>query len=156
MKKILLIFGFICLIVSVYAQNQATVKDEGGIKSFTYTGAASDTVNGAAGSAYVYWDMKAMKKAYLYVCEAEIDEISGDASAYAVLEGSNDNSHWNYIDTLGTTALLNSAVSVDGTVLSSDLSTGVLWRYLRVKLTESTTGVWDFNYIIFRAVGKNE
>jgi hypothetical protein len=154
MKKILLIFGFICLIVSVYAQNQATVVDRGNVKEFTYTGAASDTVNGAAGSAYVYWE-PGFKEQYLYHIEAELDEISGSANGFAVLEYSNDNSHWNLIDSLTTVNTSTEAQSDDGTVMITDL-TGIIAKYLRVKVTESTTGEWDINYIIVRMVGKNE
>jgi hypothetical protein len=149
MKKLIL---FLALIASVALVN---AQDFSASKYFMYTGTASDTVNGSSDAEYITWIVN-RPDLYFYQVEAEIDEISGSATAYVILQASNDNSHWNEIDTLGLFTTGVEAMTADGTVYIGDLSTGVAWRYMRTKLVISTTGKWDYNYVIFRAVGKND
>lgn len=118
-----------------------------------YVGLAGDTaVNGT--NSVITWVVP-RNDVYLYRVEAELDEISGSANGIAILQGSLNGSDFFEIDTLASTAGVE-AQSADATVYIQDLSTGVLWRYLRIIQNVSTTGKWDLNYLRFRAVGKIE
>jgi len=155
MKKLMFLFVFALFTFVANAQNQAKPVNEGDAKYFSYTGSATtDTVNSATGYSYVYWNV-GLDNVYLYTISATIHEISGSATAQVTLEGSNEGVNWYLVDTLQTFNTQTEAQSATGTVVYSDLSTGLLWKQLRAKLTISTTGVWYFDYIRFRAVGKN-
>jgi hypothetical protein len=143
-------------ILAVLAIGMIATAQDFNLKTYlSYTGVASDTVNGSSDYEYVTWQVL-QDGLYYYQVEAEIDEISGSATAYVQLEGSNDNSHWNLIDTLATYSGGTEAVTADNTVYLGDLSTGVMWRYLRTKLFISTTGKWDYNYVIVRIAKKED
>lgn len=161
MKKLFVFLALIALVASVNAQYRVHTSDMftvSGDMTSKYIGQASDTVNGESDAEYITFKMN-FDGPYLYQVQADLDEISGSATAQAILEGSNDNSHWVVIDSLATYG--KSTIDVqpladDGTVYIGDVSTGAIWKYLRVKLVISTTGKWDFNYLIVRAVGKND
>ena len=97
---------------------------------------------------------------YLYRVDVTLDEVSGTATVYAILQGSHDYVNWTEVDTLASAAGTE-AVTADGNVFLTDLSTGMCWRYLRVKLCSTATGataasIWHYDYVIFRAVAKTE
>ena len=148
MKKLIFLLAFAIVAIAANAQ---WFKPNSGYG--LYTGQAADTaVSGTAKS--ITWAVN-LNRQYLYQVEAEIDELSGSASAIVILYGSNDNSHYYEIDTLATTFTGTEAQTADGTVGLQDLSTGVAWRYLKLTLSLSTTGKWDYNYVICRTVGKS-
>lgn len=120
---------------------------------YQYTGVTGDTaVSGT--NATVSWVVP-RSDLYLYRVECEIDEISGSANAIVILQGSMNNSTWFEVDTLAGEDAVE-AQTADGYVFLEDFTTGLMYRYLRVTMILSTTGKWDYNYIRFRAVGKNE
>lgn len=161
MKKLFVFLALIALVASVNAQYRVSTSDMftvSGDMPVKYTGQASDTVNGSSDAEYITFKMN-FDGPYLYQVEADLDEIDGSADGQAILEGSNDNSHWTVIDSLatyGASTIDVQPLSADGTVYIGDVSTGAIWRYLRVKLVISADGKWDFNYLIVRAVGKND
>ena len=153
MKKILSVIFLFALVASAFGQVMTTTLDFSAKSYYEYTGAAGDTaVSGT--DYYVYWGVP-RTDLYLYRVEAELDEISGSANGIAILQGSLNGMDWTEIDTLANTAGTE-AQSADATVFIQDVSTGVLWRYMRLVGHVSTTGKWDLNYLRFRAVGKNE
>jgi hypothetical protein len=117
-----------------------------------YTGQTGDTAISGT-NASVSWKVN-IDKLYFYQVEASLDEITNGANSIAILYGSNDNTTYYEIDTLATTFTGTEAQSADGVVGLQDLTTGVMWRYLKVTQILSTTGKWDFDYIKVRTVGK--
>jgi hypothetical protein len=145
MKKVILLLLFaIGMIASAQSFNSKIY--------YEYTGVAGDTAISGTDAA-VSWQVL-RNDIYLYRVEVELDEISGSANGIAILQGSLNNSDWFEIDTLANTSGTE-AQTGDATVLIEDLSTGVVWRYMRIIVNVSTTGKWDVNFIRFRAVGKN-
>lgn len=153
MKRLIVFLAFVALIVSVKAQVMTTSLDFSAKHYYEYTGTTADTaVSGT--DAYIYWGVP-RTGIYLYRVEAELDEISGTANGIAILQGSLNGMDWFEVDTLANTAGTE-AQSADATVYLQDLSTGVIWRYMRLVVNVSTTAKWDVNYVRFRAVGKLE
>lgn len=153
MKRVLSFIALIALVAGVNAQVMTTALDFSAQSYFEYTGVAADTAISGT-DAYVYWAVP-RQDLYLYRVEVELDEISGSANGIAILQGSLNGMDWTEIDTCANSAGTE-AQSGDATVLLQDVSTGILWRYLRIVANVSTTGKWDINYIRFRAVGKND
>ena len=154
MKKLFILVSLLFAVIAINAQVRTAAVDFSAVSYFEYTGVAGDTmVNGT--NTTIDWAVP-RGDIYLYYVEAELDEISGSANGIAILQGSLNGQDFVEIDTLGTVVTGVEAQSADGTVMISDLSTGVVWRYLRLVGNVSTTGKWDINYIRFRAVGKND
>ncbi len=154
MKKMItmLAFAFVAFAASAQIPANSTL-DFTAKYYYEYTGLAGDTAVSGTNSV-ITWVVP-RNDLYLYRVEAELDEISGSANCIAILQGSINGSDFFGIDTLANTSGVE-AQSADATVLIQDLSTGVLWRYLRIVQSLSTTGKWDINYLRFRAVGKME
>lgn len=147
MKRFIVLFSILAIGMIASAQSFNS-------KSYyQYTGVTGDTAISGT-NATVSWQVP-RNDLYLYRVEVELDEISGSASAIAIVQGSMNNSDWFEIDTAANTSATE-AQTADGTVFLEDVSTGIMWRYLRVTVILSTTGEWDIDYIRFRAVGKNE
>lgn len=150
MRKTIL---FVSLLFAVLIANAADPR----FTASTYyrlTGVAGDTAVSGTNKA-ITWAVN-QNKLYYYQVEATIDETSGSASAIVILAGSNDNVNFYECDTLATTFTGTEAQTADGTVGLQDLTTGVAWRYMRATLILSTTGTWHYDYLVFRAVAKND
>lgn len=153
MRKLISMLIFAVVAIAVNAQVMTTALKFSAKSYFEYTGVAADTAIGGT-DCYVTWGVP-REDIYLYRVEAELDEITNGANGIAILQGSLNGMDWFEVDTLAATTGVE-AQSEDATVYLEDLSTGVVWRYMRLVLNISTTGKWDFNYIRFRAVGKND
>lgn len=94
-----------------------------------YTGTAADTVQGTNSITKV---VKVNKPyIYLYNVTVDIDTLAGggDEAISCILAGSNDNIFYTTITDV------TYAATADTTFNYSDVSTGVLWRFLRLTLT---------------------
>ena len=81
----------------------------------------------------------------LYSIQVSLDSISGTPTESWVLAGSLDNSNWNTITTVTW-----AGTSSDTTFYYTDISTGVLWPYMRVMGTESGTAKAQLTKLIGR------
>jgi hypothetical protein len=150
MRKTILFVG---LLFAVLIANAADPKFTASTY-YKYTGVAADSAAYPA-TAAITWAVN-QNKLYYYQVEASLDERSGSASGICILAGSNDNVTFYECDTMATTFTGTEAQTADGIVGLQDLTTGVAWRYMRATLHVSTTGTWDFNFLVFRAVAKND
>lgn len=153
MKKLITLIGFV-LVVSMGMNAQVLTSNvDFGVKDYKeYTGVAGDTaISGSDADIIIGVNRGDL---YLYRIEADIDEITNGADAYPILWGSLNGNDWAVIDTLSSAG--DKSLSADATVSLQDVSTGVLWRYLKLGLKLSTTGKWDIDYIRVKLVGKND
>jgi len=152
MKKLFLLIALLASVAFVNAQ------DFDMVDYYRYTGSSTlDTIATQYGTDFVAWQVK-RNDLYLYRVSATLDEVSGSATTYAILQGSNDYVNWYEVDTLASTAGTE-AVTVDGTVFLTDLSTGIAYRFLRVWLCSTASGataasIWHFDYVGCRLVRK--
>lgn len=156
MKKIIFFFALLFTMYTINAQSTAYPRNESGAKVFHYTATAADTLNGSTGR-YITWE-PGFNKMYLPTVQVGIHELNGSATAYVLIEGSNDNVTYYLLDSCTTTLVSGTeGVSAEAnTLIYQDLSTGVSWNYLRARAVLSTTGRWHFDMLDFRAVGKND
>jgi hypothetical protein len=150
MRKLILL---VCLLIAVLAANAADPRFTASTY-YKYTGLTADSASSGA-DASITWGVN-QNKLYLYQVEVSMDERSGSANGITILYGSNDNVTFYEIDTLATNFTGTEAQTVDGIVGLQDLTTGVAWRYMKATMHVSTTSTWDFNFIVFRAVAKND
>lgn len=154
MKRMLFIVGLVFVVISINAQVRSTATKFSAKNYYEYTGVTGDTI--LDGTTDCNIDFVVPRQGlYFYRVEVELDEISGSSTCISILQGSLNGNDFTEIDTLAD-ANGTEALSSDGTVSIQDVSTGVMWRYLRLVNKNSTTGKWDVNYVRFRAVGKNE
>jgi hypothetical protein len=152
MKKVLFFLALIASVALVSAQ------DFNAVTYGRYTGnSTTDTIATQYGEDYVYWQVNRNDQ-YLYRVDVTLDEVSGSATVYVILQGSHDYVNWVELDTLANAAGTE-ATTADGTIFLTDMSTGVMWRYLRTRLLSTGTGataasIWHYDYVIFRAVAK--
>jgi hypothetical protein len=126
MKKILFI------IIGLLAFTALQAQDFGISPKTTYnyyTGTAADTVQGTNSITKVVEVNKPY--IYLYNVTVDIDTLAGggDEAISCILAGSNDNVFYTTITDV------TYAATADTTFNYSDVSTGVLWRFLRLTLT---------------------
>ena len=150
MRKLILFVG---LLFAVLIANAADPKFTASTY-YLYTAVAADSAKNPA-TASITWAVS-QNKLYYYQVEASLHENVGSASGICILAGSNDNVTFYECDTMATTFTGTEAQTSSGVVGLQDLTTGVAWRYMRATIHVSTTGSWNFDYIIFRAVAKND
>ena len=145
MKKVFLILTiFAALFVQVAAQD-AYVERLG--SNFEVTLTAADTISDNSTTLSKTIGVGAKPAVQLYSIQVSLDSISGTPAQSWVLAGSMDNVNWITITTvpyIGSTS--------DTTFYYTDISTGVLWPYLRVGGTESGTGKAQLTKLIGRLV----
>lgn len=153
MKKLITLIGFV-LVVSMGMNAQVLTSNvDFSVKDYKeYTGVAGDTAKSASNADIIIGVNRG--DLYLYRIEADIDEITDGADAFPILWGSLNGNDWAVIDTLSSAG--DKSPSADATVALQDVSTGVLWRYLKLGLKLSTTGKWGIVYVRAKLVGKND
>jgi hypothetical protein len=124
--------------------------------SYTYTATSADTANGSNAKSVVWAVLR--DQMYFPTIQADIHELNGSATAYLLIEGSNDATNYELLDTCTTTLTSGTegVTAATNYLVYQDISTGVTWKYLRARLVLSTTGRWHFATLVFRAVGKND
>ena len=145
MKKyifLLTIFAALCMTV---AAQDATVARLG--SNFEVTLDAGDTLSATALTLSKVIGIGGKPAVQLYSIQVTLDSISGTPAVSTVLAGSMDNSFYTTISTVawaGTTG--------DTTFIITDVSTGVMWPYMRVKSTESGTAKSQLTKLVGRFV----
>lgn len=157
MKKLLLIFAALSLIIGLQAQTSGTTYTLSPNVTYynafqrTHTGdwAAAELVDSIGGTASKYWQFNIGKSTmYMYQFLIEYDTVlthnrTVGNTVYAYAQGSIDGTHWVTIDSTTfkpTASYLPPAQLVSPTKQAAlaDVTTGVLWRYLRVYFTGAT------------------
>ena len=134
MKKLVFLFALAAVTVMASAQS-FTVSERSPF--FKYTGTAADTAISGSTKA-ISWQVNYGPR-YMYHVVPVVEEISGAATASVILQGSMDNSNWVAIDTLTATD--------DASLNFDDKTNGYDWPYMRVLMSLSTTGKWDFDFV---------
>lgn len=127
MKRLIIIFSLLFAFVGLQAQGDFGLTTNATYKG--YTGVSTDTLTGTRSLAKVCKVEKPY--IYLYNVSVDIDTLAGggDNAVSCILAGSNDNSIYTTITDV------TFAATADTTWTYSDVSTGVLWRFLRLTLT---------------------
>jgi hypothetical protein len=139
MKKLIVILFLAAFALSVNAQRSGSttgVPWATGYKAITITGADSITQHGTP---YWVFDLGLVHKLCFFSISTGIDTL-GTASTnhvYVDVLGSNDGV--NYYATAATQ--VKCGVTVDTLFALNDVSTGVLWRYLKVQYVSKTLHV---------------
>ena len=143
MKKILFLIGIIALFaINVQAQ-EANVNRNG--THFNVLLDAGDTISNNSTTLSKTIGVGNKQAVQLYSIQVSLDSISGTPTEAWVLAGSLDNSNWTTITTVNWTGTAS-----DTTFYYTDVSTGVLWTYLRVQGTESGTAKAQLTKVIGR------
>ena len=143
MKKILFILiGIIAFAFMAQAQD-AYVPRSG--TNFNINLDAGDTISDNSTTLSKTIGVGAKHAVQLYSIQVSLDSISGTPTEAWVLAGSMDNSNWTNIDTVSWAGSTS-----DTTFYYTDISTGVLWPYMRVLGTESGTAKAQLTKLIGR------
>jgi hypothetical protein len=140
MKKLFVLFALLAFSVSVMAQRAGSttvLQSQENTKVLTMT--AADTVTQHA---TVYWTFNVNKpKLYYFAFSLAFDSAGTLNGKSAVdIQGSHDATNWiatsaTQVRPGGTTT----GLAVDTVFYLGDVSTGVLWKYLRVKIASSAS-----------------
>jgi hypothetical protein len=141
MKKLILFLGLLFIAVGLFAQS-GTVVTMGNVNTAKYTPVAADTVNGTSATSK-YWIFLVNKPClYYYVVTARVDAVtttSRSAGSHCILTMAGSIDGTNYI-TMDTTLFHPTTGNFSlGTVhtVAYDVSTGVLWKYIKFTLVPS-------------------
>lgn len=128
MKKLILLLSLILVFVGVQAQD-ITVSSKVTYEVYSTTDSDADTIKGETTLSKEIL----VKKSYLYFYDviADIDTLTGGGGnpLSCVLWGSNDQARWFSI----TDVTFNA--TTDTVIRYTDVSTGVMWRYLKQTIT---------------------
>ena len=139
MKRIIgLLVIFAALSLQVVAQD-AYVSRNG--TNFHVSLDAGDTILNTATLSKVI-SLGAKQSVQLYSIQVTMDSISGTPAHTIVLAGSIDNSNYTDIDTVSW-----GGSASDTTFIWTDISTGVAWPFMRVKVTGSSTSKSQMTYL---------
>ena len=148
MKRILILLAFIALVASVNAQSAINTKVISLYTEYTGTDANADTLTDT-GTITRYWNIN-RDNIYLFKLEVDMDETSGTSGIHTIWSGSmNGTDNWTALGAADT-------LTADGTTDETDLSTGVVWRYLKLVVTGYGTTTWDMDAVKLKIVGKND
>lgn len=167
MKRLIVIFSLLLFAVGLQAQVMGTTKALNGgslyviTPSTTVKTTAADSINGsdaASTTKYVTFDVNRPKLYYFTVqCQLDTTKLHHRVLANHVwvqVLGSMNNPTGNS----GWTAIGNPVkfgASVDSTFVISDVSTGVLWRYLKVRFSGITAAKCSsLNTLILKVADK--
>lgn len=132
MKKLILFITIIAFALTVSAQD-VTRSIGRNASNVSYTGIASDTITNTDS-----WDfqlnLSAKDKLQGYNLYVALDSVSGTPADAAVLAGSQDNSTFTTISTISWYG-----TSADTILIFNDVSTGILYKHLRLRITGTGT-----------------
>ncbi len=145
MKKLFVLFAvFAAFLFSAELMAQdVTVMRNG--TNFEVTLDVGDTISDNSTTLSKTIGVGAKQSVQLYSIQVTLDSISGTPTEAWVLAGSMDNVNFVNIDTVSWTGTAS-----DTTFYYTDISTGVLWPYMRVKGTESGTAKAQLTKLIGR------
>jgi len=139
-KLIFLITALLFFTVGIQAQSGTTVLFGVNSTEAHYTPVAADTLN-TTSAPTKYWQFLVNKnQLYYYVVTARIDQVttvSRSAGAHCILTmyGSVDGTNWVSVDTTLFHPTTGNFSEGAIHVTASDVSTGVLWKYLKFSAT---------------------
>lgn len=142
-KKLLFLIGIIALFSFNVQAQDATVARNG--TNFNVLLDAGDTISDLSTTLSKTIGVGNKQSVQLYSIQVSLDSISGTPTEAWVLAGSLDNSNWTTITTVNWTGTAS-----DTTFYYTDISTGVLWPYMRVMGTESGTAKAQLTKVIGR------
>lgn len=126
MKKLFILLSFLFVFVNIQAQDFALNTNQ---TYKSYDGTATDVIAGATSLHKIC----KVEKGYIYYYNitVDIDTVTGGGgnAVSCILAGSNDNVNFTTITDV------TYAASADTVFRYADVSTGVLWRYLRFTMT---------------------
>lgn len=143
MKKLLFLFGIFALLSMTVEAQDATVTRNG--TNFNVLLDAGDTISDNSTTLSKTIGVGNKVSVQLYSIQVSLDSISGTPTEAWVLAGSMDNSNWTTITTVSW-----AGTSSDTVFYYTDVSTGVLWPYMRVMGTESGTAKAQLTKLIGR------
>ena len=167
MKKILIILGLLFFAVSLQAQVMGTTKALNGASLYVITPSttvkttAADSINGsdaASTTKFVTFDVNRPKLYYFTVqCQLDSTKLHHRVLANHVwvqvlgsMTNGTGNSAWTAIGNP-----VKYGASVDSTFAISDVSTGVLWRYIKVRFSGITANKCStLNTLIIKVADK--
>lgn len=142
MKKLIVLLALVAFTLSVEAQRSGstTVVGQTGLKNLTMT--AVDTVT-HSGTVYWIFDVN-RQKAYLYAFSVAIDTVKHtNLRTYWNVYGSMDAVNWvaSGITQVNLYAT-NGSAGTDTTFVMASVTTGCLWRYLKLQGIGLSTSVY--------------
>jgi hypothetical protein len=129
MKKFIFLLSLV--LVGFVAQAQDVNMKVGTYGSYAYAGVSD--ITGTAGTINKTF-FTSKDYIYLYNVTVDIDTFSGTGTNTVYLKGSNDGVNYYTI-----TSKTHKSTSGDTVIQFNDVSTGVLWRYLRVTETAGSS-----------------
>lgn len=139
MEKILFLFGMIALFtIGVQAQDYTVARNG---TNFNIALDAGDTITNTGTLSKVI-GVGNKQSVQLYSIQVSLDSISGTPAEAVVLAGSMDNVNYTTITTVNWAGSAS-----DTTFFYTDISTGVAWKYLRIKSTGSGTGKGQLTWL---------
>ena len=142
-KKLFVLIGIIALFAFNVQAQDATVARNG--TNFNVLLDAGDTISDNSTTLSKIIGVGNKQAVQLYSIQVSLDSISGTPTEAWVIAGSMDNSNYVDIDTVSW-----SGSTSDTTFYFTDISTGVLWPYIRIKGTESGTAKAQLTKVIGR------
>ncbi len=125
MKKLIIFLVFLFAAIGLQAQGDIGLTTNGTYKG--YTGTVADTISGTSSTLS---KVCKVNKGYLYFYTVTMDIDSlGAGTVSCILSGSNDNVNYTSITDVTYSA------SVDTVFNYTDVSTGVLWNFLKFTMT---------------------
>jgi hypothetical protein len=146
MKRLILIISAIFFVITLSAQdhNQSLGKNASNV---TFSGTAADTITNTDTWSY-QWNLAAKDVRMGYNLFVKLDSVSGTPTDACILKGSQDASSWVNIDTVNW-----AGTSADTSFYFNDVSTGVLYRYLKLDITGTGTQKAKVNKIFGKIGG---
>ena len=144
-KYIFLLTISVALCMTVAAQNQLSIDRNG--SNFVFALDGGDTISDNSTTLGKVIHVGSKPAVQLYSIQVTVDSISGTPTESWVLAGSLDNANWTAISTVSWTG-----TDGDTTFYYTDISTGVLWPFLRVMGTESGTAKAQLTELVGRFV----
>ena len=132
MKRLFILITVIAFTLTVSAQD-VTQSIGRNASNISYTGNASDTITNTDSWDY-QWSLAAKDKLQGYNIHVKLDSVSGTPADAAVLAGSQDNVTFTTISTISW-----SGTTSDTTLIFNDVSTGILYKHLRLRITGTGT-----------------
>jgi hypothetical protein len=140
MKKLFVLIALVAFTLSVSAQRSASTTALNGASTKVFSMLAVDSITQHATA---YWIVDVNRpKLYYFAVNVAIDTITNTPCGKTTwdVQGSMDKTNWiatsaTQVRPGGTTA----GLVVDTTFYMGDVSTGVLWRYLKIKAVSSSS-----------------
>ena len=140
------VFAFLLFVGQAMAQD-ATVTRNG--TNFKVALTAADTTSGTTTTVSKSIGVGAKQAVQFYSIQVTVDSLSGTPAYTIYLDGSMDNSAW-----VNITSQAWAGSASDTTVYFTDVSTGIIWPYVRVRLPGASAAKSQLTELIGRFMDK--